>query len=61
MLVQSDLKQIEQVWVIAPEAALAQEWENNGCCAESLRPLQSIERPSPASDYLQDWQLEQCA
>lgn len=54
------LKQIEQIWLIAPEAALAEEWENNGCCAKSLQPLQPVERPSSASAYLQEWQLEQC-
>ncbi len=60
MLAQPELMQIEQVWVIAPDAALAEAWENNGCCAESLQPIQPVEERHPVSAYLNEWQPEQC-
>ncbi len=63
MLAQINLKQAEQVWVVAVDAALAEEWQNNGCCAESLQPRLAPpagDRPSMPDDP-GDWWPGQCA
>ncbi len=60
MLARLELEQIEQVWMVAPEAALAEEWENNGCCAESLQPIQPVEEQRSMSVQPEEWWPEQC-
>lgn len=56
------IEQLEQEWVVAiAEAGLAEEWQNNSCCPESLqaRPAPAIEQVQ-APDQPGDWWPGQC-
>ncbi len=62
MLAQINLKQAEHVWIVAEDAALAEEWQNNGCCAESLQPRSAPRADDHHSmpDNPDDWWPGQC-